>query len=504
MSDKSGNEMLSLEEYRALADELTLPQACHIDGSYHKARGEALVSTNPATGAVLAKIAMANDSDVDVAVRKARDAFDNGIWANMHPAERKEVLIKLAKLLKRNRRQMAVMESLDSGKPISDCMAIDIPEAINTIIWHAEAIDKIYDETAPAGNDAMALIIREPVGVVACILPWNFPLLMLAWKLGPALAAGNSLIVKPAEQTPLTALYLAQLGAEAGIPRGVLQVLVGDGPTTGEPLGRHKDVDMVSFTGSTETGKRFLRYAAESNMKQVTLECGGKNPAIVMNDAENLEAVAAHIANGAFWNLGQNCSATSRVIVHKDIKDALVEKLSHHVKEWRQGEPLDPSNKLGVLVDSAHHAKVQSYLDKAADAKLPVLAKSGYDGIGPIIFDVDRHDNFLAKEEIFGPVLSIVTIASFEEAITVANDSDYGLAASLYTANIKHAIRGARAIKAGTVTVNSYGEGDATTPFGGYKQSGFGGRDNGLAAHDQFTEIKTIWLDLSDDAPDEM
>ena len=504
MSDNSGSEMLSLEEYRALADELTLPQACHIDGSYHNASGEALVSTNPATGAVLAKIAMANERDVDVAVSKAKDAFDNGIWANKHPSERKEILIKLAKLLKRNRRQMAVMESLDSGKPISDCMAIDIPEAINTIIWHAEAIDKIYDETAPAGNDAMALIIREPVGVVACILPWNFPLLMLAWKLGPALAAGNSLIVKPAEQTPLTALYLAQLAAEAGIPRGVLQVLVGDGPTTGEPLGRHKDVDMVSFTGSTETGKRFLRYAAESNMKQVTLECGGKNPAIVMNDAENLEAVAAHIANGAFWNLGQNCSATSRVIVHKDIKDALVEKLSHHVKEWRQGEPLDPSNKLGVLVDSAHQAKVQSYLDKAAKAKLPILAKSGYDGIGPIIFDVDRHDNFLAKEEIFGPVLSIVTIASFEEAITVANESDYGLAASLYTSNIKHAIRGARAIKAGTVTVNSYGEGDATTPFGGYKQSGFGGRDNGLAAHDQFTEIKTIWLDLSDDAPDEI
>lgn len=504
MSDNSGSEMLSLEEYRALADELTLPQACHIDGSYHNASGEALVSTNPATGAVLAKIAMANERDVDVAVSKAKDAFDNGIWANKHPSERKEILIKLAKLLKRNRRQMAVMESLDSGKPISDCMGIDIPEAINTIIWHAEAIDKIYDETAPAGNDAMALIIREPVGVVACILPWNFPLLMLAWKLGPALAAGNSLIVKPAEQTPLTALYLAQLAAEAGIPRGVLQVLVGDGPTTGEPLGRHKDVDMVSFTGSTETGKRFLRYAAESNMKQVTLECGGKNPAIVMNDAENLEAVAAHIANGAFWNLGQNCSATSRVIVHKDIKDALVEKLSHHVKEWRQGEPLDPSNKLGVLVDSAHQAKVQSYLDKAAKAKLPILAKSGYVGIGPIIFDVDRHDNFLAKEEIFGPVLSIVTIASFEEAITVANESDYGLAASLYTSNIKHAIRGARAIKAGTVTVNSYGEGDATTPFGGYKQSGFGGRDNGLAAHDQFTEIKTIWLDLSDDAPDEI
>jgi len=339
---------------------------------------------------------------------------------------------------------------------------------------------------------------------VACILPWNFPLLMLAWKLGPALAAGNSLIVKPAEQTPLTALYLAQLGAEAGIPRGVLQVLVGDGPTTGEPLGRHMDIDMISFTGSTETGKRFLSYAAESNMKQVTLECGGKNPAIVMDDAENLESVAAHIANGAFWNLGQNCSATSRLIVHKDIKDSLLEKLRHHVKEWRQGDPLDPSNKLGVLIDKEHQAKVQSYIDRAADEKLSLVAKSDFDGIGPVIFEVDSADSFLATEEVFGPVLCVITVNSFDEAVQIANQTEYGLAASLYTSNIKHAVRGARAIKAGTVTVNSYGEGDATTPFGGYKQSGFGGRDNGLEAHNQFTEVKTIWLDLSDNAPEDL
>ena len=282
------SDMLSLEDYRALAKEMTLPQASHIDGSFHKGHGPELISTNPATGEALATFAMANSEDVDLAVRKARDAFDQGVWSRLHPSERKDVLIRLAKLIKRNRHQMAVMESLDSGKPIQDCAQIDIPETINTIIWHAESIDKIYDDTAPVGDDAMAMIVREPLGVVACVLPWNFPLLMLAWKLGPALAAGNSLIIKPAEQTPLTALYLAQLAAEAGVPRGVLQVLVGDGPTTGEPLGRHMDIDMVSFTGSTETGKRFLRYAADSNMKQVTLECGGKNPAIVMQDAENL------------------------------------------------------------------------------------------------------------------------------------------------------------------------------------------------------------------------
>ena len=498
------SELLSLEDYRATADEITLPQASHIDGSYHKGSGPELISTNPATGAVLATFAQATEEDVNFAVGKARDAFDSGVWANQHPSERKAVLIRLAKLIKRNRHQMAVMESLDSGKPISDCAAIDVEEAINTIIWHAEAIDKIYDETAPAGNDAMAMIVREPIGVVACILPWNFPLLMLAWKLGPALAAGNSLIVKPAEQTPLTALYLAQLGAEAGIPRGVLQVLVGDGPTTGEPLGRHMDIDMISFTGSTETGKRFLSYAAESNMKQVTLECGGKNPAIVMDDAENLESVAAHIANGAFWNLGQNCSATSRLIVHKDIKDSLLEKLRHHVKEWRQGDPLDPANKLGVLIDKEHQAKVQSYIDRAADEKLSLVAKSEFDGIGPVIFEVDSADSFLATEEVFGPVLCVITVNSFDEAVQIANQTEYGLAASLYTSNIKHAVRGARAIKAGTVTVNSYGEGDATTPFGGYKQSGFGGRDNGLEAHNQFTEVKTIWLDLSDNAPEDL
>ena len=498
------SELLSLEDYRATADEITLPQASHIDGSYHKGSGPELISTNPATGAVLARFAQATEDDVNFAVGKARDAFDSGVWANQHPSERKAVLIRLAKLIKRNRHQMAVMESLDSGKPISDCAAIDVEEAINTIIWHAEAIDKIYDETAPAGNDAMAMIVREPIGVVACILPWNFPLLMLAWKLGPALAAGNSLIVKPAEQTPLTALYLAQLGAEAGIPRGVLQVLVGDGPTTGEPLGRHMDIDMISFTGSTETGKRFLSYAAESNMKQVTLECGGKNPAIVMDDAENLESVAAHIANGAFWNLGQNCSATSRLIVHKDIKDSLLEKLRHHVKEWRQGDPLDPANKLGVLIDKEHQAKVQSYIDRAANEKLSLVAKSEFNGIGPVIFEVDNADSFLATEEVFGPVLCVITVNSFDEAVQIANQTEYGLAASLYTSNIKHAVRGARAIKAGTVTVNSYGEGDATTPFGGYKQSGFGGRDNGLEAHNQFTEVKTIWLDLSDNAPEDL
>ena len=498
------SDLLSYEDYQALAAELTLPRASHIDGGYHACSGDNLKIENPAIGDLLCEIAMAEEQDVNLAVDKAREAFDQGIWSECHPATRKEVLITLAKLMKRHRHQLAVLESIDSGKPVQDCALIDIPESINTLIWHAEAIDKIYDQKAPAGPDALAVIERAPIGVVACVLPWNFPLLMLSWKLGPALAAGNSLIVKPAEQTPLSALYLAQLAAEAGIPRGVFQVLVGDGPTTGQALGLHGDIDMVSFTGSTETGKRFLGYSAQSNMKQVTLECGGKNASIVMDDAEDLEAIASHIAMGAFWNLGQNCSAISRLIVHTDIKEALVDKLRAHVKEWRMGDPLNPSNKLGVVVEKAHEAKIRHYLDIAKSDGLDVLAGSISDEIAPVIIDIPDASHPLAVEEVFGPVLSVITVRSLDEAVLIANRSDYGLAASLFTSNMKRGLRAARAIKAGTVTVNSYGEGDITTPFGGYKQSGFGGRDNGLAAHDQFTEVKTIWVDLSDNAPDEM
>ncbi|MGI9463482.1 MAG: aldehyde dehydrogenase family protein, partial [Aestuariivirgaceae bacterium] len=325
-------------------------------------RGKKMATVNPATGKTITKIAACNDKDVDLAVQKAREAFDQGHWARLHPSERKDVLIRLCKLITRNRRELAVMESLDSGKPILDCELIDIPETIHTIKWHAEAVDKIYDQTAPAGDDAIAMIVREPVGVIGAVLPWNFPLLMLAWKIGPALAAGNSVIVKPAEQTSLTALKVAELGMEAGLPRGVLQVLPGDGPTVGEPLGRHKGVDMVSFTGSTKTGRRFLRYSADSNLKKIVLECGGKNPAIVLDDAEDLDLVAGHIVNAAFWNMGENCSANSRLIVHKSVKDALMKRIVARTRDWKTGDPLEPGNHLGALIDKGHAKKVAGYL----------------------------------------------------------------------------------------------------------------------------------------------
>ncbi len=372
-----------------------------------------------------------------------------------------------------------------------------MPEAIHCIKWHAEAIDKIYDSVAPASDDHIAMVVREPVGVVGLVLPWNFPLLMMAWKIGPALASGCSVVLKPAEETSLTALRLAELATEAGVPRGVLNVVPGHGPDVGEPIGRHMDIDMVSFTGSTETGLKFLTYAAESNAKEVVLEMGGKNPCVVMDDAENLDRVAQHIVNGAFWNMGENCSAISRLIVHEDVREDLLSRIEAHMRHLPVGDPLDPETRQGALVSGAHFDKVCGYVEKAGD----ILVGGSVDKpfVSPTVVSASS-DNPLAQDEIFGPVLAVIPVASFDEAMAVANDTPYGLCASLFTSNAKRALRGARMLRAGTVTVNAYGEGDIATPFGGMKMSGFGGRDNGVQSHDQYTQIKTIWVDLSDDA----
>lgn len=492
------SDLLTKDEYKAIAAGLTFAAQAFIDGSYRPAKsGKTFDTLNPATGAVLAKVAACGSDDVDFAVQKARDAFEDGRWSRLAPGERKQVLIRLAKLIKRNARELAVMESLDSGKTIYDCETVDLPETIHCLTWHAELIDKIYDQVSPASDNHIAMVVREPVGVVGLVLPWNFPLLMLAWKIGPALAAGCSVIVKPAEETSLTALRIAELAMEAGVPAGVFNVVPGSGPDVGEPLGRHMDVDAVSFTGSTETGRRFLRYASESNLKEVTLEMGGKNPAVVLDDAENLDRVAAHVVNGAFWNMGENCSATSRLIVQKGVKDDLLNRIVAHAREWPVGDPLDPENRVGALVSKAHFDKVCSYLDTGQAIIMGGKAEGGF--VEPTILDVTDRNAAQVREEIFGPVLSVLTVESFEEAIALANDTEYGLAASIFTSNVKRAIRGARAIRAGTVTVNSFGEGDISTPFGGFKSSGFGGRDNGIQAHDQYTQVKTIWIDLSDD-----
>ncbi len=495
-------DLLTREEYHALARTLCLPQNAFIDGSFRPAlSGETFETTNPATGAVMGTVAACGAADVDCAVSKAREAFDDGRWAKLPPGARKEVLIRLAKLMTRNARELAVMESLESGKTIFDCETVDVPEAIHVIKWHAELIDKIYDQVAPASDAHLAMVLREPVGVVGLVLPWNFPLLMLAWKIGPALAAGCSVVVKPAAETSLSALRVAELAHQAGLPRGVFNVVTGGGAEVGEPLGRHPGVDMVSFTGSTRTGRRFLHYSADSNLKEVVLELGGKNPCIVLDDAENLDAVAGHVVQGAFWNMGENCSAASRLIVQRGVKARLLEHIAAHLREWVVGDPLDPAVRVGALISKAHFAKVCSYLEACKAESVVLGGKVIAEGfVEPTVVELASTGSKLATEEIFGPILSVIEVASFEEAIAVANATDYGLSASIFTANGKRALRGARALRAGTVTVNSFGEGDISTPFGGYKQSGFGGRDNGIHAHDQYTQLKTIWLDLTDPA----
>ncbi|HHW32539.1 MAG TPA: aldehyde dehydrogenase [Paracoccus solventivorans] len=490
--------LLTTAEYKSIAAGLSFPTLAFIDGEFRPAAsGKTFTTINPATGEALAEVAACDAQDVDAAVAAARAAFDDGRWSRLHPGERKETLLRLAVLMEENARELAVLESLDAGKTIFDCETVDVPETIHVIKWHAELIDKIYDQVSPASDNHIAMVVREPVGVVGLVLPWNFPLLMLAWKIGPALAAGCSVVMKPASETTLTALRVAELAAEAGLPAGVLNIVTGSGREVGEPLGRHPDVDMVSFTGSTVTGRRFLTYSADSNLKEVVLELGGKNPCIVLDDAEDLEAVAGHVVNGAFWNMGQNCSAASRLIVQRGIKDRLLEKVRAEAAGWLVGDPLDPSVRVGALISKSHFDKVAGYLD-AAQAETVLMGgnvvSEGF--IEPTIVETAR-DSKLAVEEIFGPILTVIAVDSFDEAIRVANDTEYGLAASIFSANGKRALRGARLLRAGTVTVNSFGEGDVTTPFGGYKQSGFGGRDNSIHAHDQYTQLKTIWLDLA-------
>lgn len=500
------SDLLTASEYKAIAASMAIGGNAFIGGIARPAvSGETFPTTNPATGDRLAWVAACGKEDVDLAVRKAREAFEDGRWRNQPPAERKRALIGFAKLIERNRHELAVLESLDSGKPVAECQTIDVHETINTIRWHAELIDKIYDHTAPVGQGAVALVVREPIGVVGCVLPWNFPLLMMAWKIGPALASGCSVIVKPAEETSLTALRLAELAFEAGVPAGVLNVVTGTGPAVGEPIGLHPDIDMVSFTGSTETGKRFLRYAADSNMKRVVLECGGKNPAIVFDDAEDLDLVAEQVVLGAFWNMGENCSATSRLIVHEKVKDELLGRIKAYMREWRMGDPLDPSNRVGALVSRDHFEKVKSYIDRISADELGLVAGGRVEGafIEPTVVDGVTRESSLFREEVFGPLLSVTTFSSLPEAIALANDTPYGLAASVYTGSLKRALKAAREIRAGTVTVNCFGEGDITTPFGGFKESGFGGRDKSIFAHDQYTELKTIWIDASDRSVDE-
>ena len=413
------------------------------------------------------------------------------------------MLLRFAELIRKHREELALTETIDMGKPITDSMKIDIPAAANCIAWYGEAVDKVYDEVAPTSHDSLALITREPSGVVGAIVPWNFPLLMASWKLGPALATGNSVVLKPSEKSPLTALRVAELAMEAGLPEGVLNVVPGFGNTAGEALALHMDVDCVAFTGSTRIGKRLLEYSGRSNMKRVWLECGGKAPNVVMGDVADVERAASAAAFGIFFNQGEMCSAASRLVVHESVKDAMLEKIVEIGRGMAPGDPLDPKTRLGAIVDEVQLNTVMGFIEsgmqegaKVALGGNRVRQDSGGFYVEPTVFAGVKPVMKIAREEIFGPVLSTITFKDVEEAVAIANDVSYGLTAAVWSRDITTAHRVAKRLRAGTVYVNCYDADDITVPFGGFKQSG-NGRDKSLHAMHKYTELKTTWVDLS-------
>ncbi|GGK55812.1 aldehyde dehydrogenase [Amphritea balenae] len=478
---------------------MNLISQAFIDGEFTDASDGARYDTiNPATGELLVATAACTEQDVDRAVAAARRSFDSGIWADKAPAERKAVMKKLAALIMENHEELALMESLNVGKPVQDAMNIDIPGSAGCFEWYAEAIDKLYGEVAPTDGNNIATITREPIGVVAAVVPWNFPLDIAAWKLAPALISGNSVVLKPAEQSPLTALKLAELAKQAGFPDGVLNVVTGHGHIVGKALGLHNDVDCLAFTGSTQVGKLFMGYSAESNMKPVWPETGGKSPNLIFADCD-LDAAVEHAAMGIFFNQGEVCSANSRILIESSIKEQFVEKFLAKAQSMKVGDPLDSDTQVGALIDINHAGNVRSCINQAnAEGAKMLTGGTGDESsavVAPTIFDQVTPDMSIARDEVFGPVAALISFDSEAEAIAIANDSIYGLAASLWTTNLNRAHRVSKKLKAGTVSVNTMDALDFSTPFGGFKQSGFG-RDLSLHAIDKFTQLKTTWIKL--------
>ncbi|MCA3000538.1 MAG: aldehyde dehydrogenase [Rhodocyclaceae bacterium] len=489
---------------RAVA--LDLDGRAFMDGArVWAADGRTFSSVSPIDGRVLTDVARCGGQDVDLAVAAARRAVNDGRWSGQSPKARKQVMVRFADLIETHRDELALMETLDMGKPIRYSLAVDVPAAANCIRWYGEAIDKVYDQIAPTSKDALALMTREPIGVVSAIVPWNYPMLMAAWKIGPALAAGNSVILKPSEKSPLTAMRLAELAQMAGLPDGVLNVVPGYGAEAGEPLSLHLDVDCIGFTGSTAIGKRIAENAGKSNLKRAWTELGGKSPFLILKDAD-IEAATKACANSIFFNQGESCNAPSRLIVDASIKDEVIACLKTLAPSFAPKDPLDPQSIMGAIVDQVQLSRVMGLIAQGQEegASLvvggdQVMQETGGYYVNPTIFSGVSSQMCIAREEIFGPVLSIMEAASLDEAVAIANDTDYGLAASVWTKNIDRAITVSRRIRAGTVHVNSYDEDDITVPFGGYKQSG-NGRDKSLHALEKYTELKTTWIRIGDGA----
>jgi acyl-CoA reductase-like NAD-dependent aldehyde dehydrogenase len=492
----------TVSDWRALADSMDIEGRAFINGRYSNAlSGATRPSINPATGAELADVALCGPEDADAAVAGARRAFDSGAWSGMAPSDRKLILTRWAELITEHAEELALIECLDVGKPISDTMNIDVPSAARTIRWTGEAIDKVYDEIAPTPAGSLALVQRLPLGVVTAIVPWNFPLSTTAWKLAPSLATGNSVILKPASQTPLSALFIARLASEAGLPDGVLQVLPGPGGSLGRHLAMHMDIDGLTFTGSTEVGKLLMQYSGQSNLKRTFLELGGKSPNIVFADA-NLEKAADMAAMAVFWNGGQTCTAGTRLIVQDSIMDRFLDMVVSRAANWMPGDPLDAATAMGPMIDEGQCRTVAGYVDIGRDEGAELVfggnrtrLDSGGHYFEPSIFSGVTNTMRIAQEEIFGPVMSVIEFSDAAEAVQIGNDSIYGLAGAVWSSNINTAHKVAEALRVGTMGINNYFGGDMTVPFGGFKQSG-NGRDKSIHALHDYTELKTTWLEL--------